>query len=304
MTIIKRVVVAGATGSLGLPIVRALTSSGLFQVSILTRSSDKTILNTVSIVTDYSKASLLEAFRGQDAVVSTLGALGIMLQRDLVNAAVKAGIKRFIPSDFAPYTPDLDAMQTIVPQVFARLQPKQDLLGYLKQQSTDHPSFTWSAIGSGPLFEWCLTTGAQGLSISKRSAVITDSGNETFHTTTAAQIARAIVYVMSHPDDTAGKYMLVNSFTITQNELLAHLERVTQEKWQSEHVDSEQRKKDGLNLLAQGNFAGLGNLWSVYLNTDGKGQVGRLEKHIANDTLQLPKEDIDDVIRKLVASLA
>jgi hypothetical protein len=312
-----------ATGNLGVPVVRALTSSG-FQVSILTRAADKKLANTRAIVTDYSKASLLEAFQGQDAVVSTLGGAGVLHQREMIDAAVTAGIKRFIPADFAPYTPDLGDMADVVPPIYARLQPKQALQRYLEDQTTAHPGFSWSAVGSGALFEWvsgaepdlirgvnsacslsspplqCLKTGAQGMSLANRSAVVVDSGDEPYLSTTAAQIGRAVAYILAHPQDTANRYMLVSSFITTQNQLLGHLEKATQAKWRVDHVPSEQREKEGMQLLAQGNFAGLGHLWTVCLNSDGRGEAARLQKHIANDSLHLPVEDIDEVIKELL----
>lgn len=144
-----------------------------------------------------------------------------------------------------------------------------------------------------------LQTGLPGISLPKKTAVITDSGNELYPTTTVAQIARAITHVLSHPEDTANKYLLVKSFITSQNQVVKELERAAKAEWQVEHVTSEQRKADGLRLLSEGNFAGLGNMWNVWYNTDGRG-TDLSESAFANRVLQLPEEDIKSVIAGMV----
>lgn len=91
--------VLGASGSIGPYIVNALLQAN-FVVSILTReSSTSTFPDNVTVYrTDYEEESLLQAFKGQDAIVSTVATFATHLQVSIINAAVKAGVKRFIPS--------------------------------------------------------------------------------------------------------------------------------------------------------------------------------------------------------------
>jgi hypothetical protein len=138
-------------------VIQSLLSSG-FNVSILTRDfSNPTPSGITAIQTDYSEASLLQALQGQDAAVSTIGALGTLTQTKLIDAAVAAGVKRYIPSDFAPNTPELGAMEKVLPELYMRLRPKATVINYLKTQAETHPEFSWTAIGSGPLFDWVST---------------------------------------------------------------------------------------------------------------------------------------------------
>lgn len=54
---------------------------------------------------DYSShEDLVSAFKGQDAVVSTVGAPALGDQIKLINAAIEAGVKYFIPSEFGGNT--------------------------------------------------------------------------------------------------------------------------------------------------------------------------------------------------------
>jgi hypothetical protein len=45
-------------------------------------------------------SSLTSPFRGQDAVVSTVGTFGISAQCSAIDAAIAAGVQRFVPSEF------------------------------------------------------------------------------------------------------------------------------------------------------------------------------------------------------------
>lgn len=107
----KIILVAGATGNLGSRIVRALIQGGA-KVSVLVRNStsqDKiNQLEKSGVVvfkTDYSDVhDLKNACLGVHCVVSALAGLEdviIEAQKKLLEAAVAAGVPRFIPSDYS-----------------------------------------------------------------------------------------------------------------------------------------------------------------------------------------------------------
>ena len=103
---IRNVCVAGARGNLGLPITNALVSSGLFNVSALSRSSASFPSNLPTSVTivhaDYDDhTALVTALRGQDAVVCAIDHVGNLSQERLIDAAAEAGVRRFVPSHWA-----------------------------------------------------------------------------------------------------------------------------------------------------------------------------------------------------------
>jgi uncharacterized protein YbjT (DUF2867 family) len=98
---IKAVIVVGGSGSVGPSIITALLEAkAKFDVSVLTReSSTATFPQNVKIHrTSYTEASLLSAFKGQHAIVSTVATFATHLQASIIDTAVKAGVKRFIPS--------------------------------------------------------------------------------------------------------------------------------------------------------------------------------------------------------------
>jgi nucleoside-diphosphate-sugar epimerase len=111
--------VAGATGNLGGRIVQALRTQGVTVRALVRPTSDPAKIAaltamgvTVIPVAPHDKAALTQACTGVSCVVSALSGLRdvvIDAQTELLDAAVAAGVPRFIPSDFAldflPLTP-------------------------------------------------------------------------------------------------------------------------------------------------------------------------------------------------------
>lgn len=119
-------------------------------------------------------------------------------------------------------------------------------------------------------------------------------------TTTRAQIGRAIASILQKPTETMNKYLLIKSWITTQNNVLESCQAATGLKWQIHHVTSQQRHKDGLELLETGDFRGIGNMWNVWCHSDGKGHIFA-EGDLANEMLGLPQEDMETVVKEVVA---
>lgn len=107
----KVILVAGATGNLGERIVRALLKKGA-EVSTLVRpNSNAEKINSLQklgakiySVSMTNAQEIAAACKGVDCVVSALSGLGdiiIDMQKILLDAALAAGVPRFIPSDFS-----------------------------------------------------------------------------------------------------------------------------------------------------------------------------------------------------------
>jgi uncharacterized protein YbjT (DUF2867 family) len=187
-------------------------------VSVLTRiTSSATFPSTVTVYcTDYSKASLVEAFKGQDAVVSTIATFSTHQQADIIDAAVATGVKRFIPSEYG--------VDTSLPQIADLLPPtlpKQKTVEYLRTKESS--GLSWTGVIVGGFFNWALQIPSLlAWNLPARTATIFDGGDVEFEATNVAQIARDVAAVLSsaHVEDTKNKYIYINSFTITQNQIL------------------------------------------------------------------------------------
>ena len=104
MNVLTGVSVQGG-GKIGSPIVTRLLETKLFHVTILTRQNTVRVHDfpseaTIRVVDYDSLASLEAALRGQDAVVSAMAFEAIHEQKNLVDAAANAGVRRIVPSEY------------------------------------------------------------------------------------------------------------------------------------------------------------------------------------------------------------
>jgi NAD(P)-dependent dehydrogenase (short-subunit alcohol dehydrogenase family) len=148
MSSIKNVVLIGASGNLGPHILEEFLKSS-FNVTVLSREDSKSTFPSGAKVvkTDYSPESLAQAFKNQDAVVSIVGTGGFADQTKIIDAAVNAGVKRFIPSEFGSNT-DNPEVRAIVP-IF---NGKKQVVDYLRTKESG--TFSWTALITGPFFDW------------------------------------------------------------------------------------------------------------------------------------------------------
>jgi len=104
------IVVAGATGNLGGRITRALVERGADARALVRPATAPTKLDTLRSLgvaitaADWTASALAPALSGAACVVSALSGLRdqiVAAQSVLLQAAVQAGVPRFIPSDFS-----------------------------------------------------------------------------------------------------------------------------------------------------------------------------------------------------------
>jgi putative NADH-flavin reductase len=139
------------SGNVGKPIVDELLAAG-FSVTALTRpSSTATFPDGVTVKkVDYeSSDSLKEAFAGQDAVVSAIATPAVGGQQIIVDAALAAGVKRFIPSEFGINTRIVGG--TPIGKI---LTGKVGTVDYLASKAKENPDFSWTGLSTGLFFDW------------------------------------------------------------------------------------------------------------------------------------------------------
>ncbi|KAI0134764.1 hypothetical protein BJ170DRAFT_216289 [Xylariales sp. AK1849] len=294
---IKNVAVVGASGNLGVPLVKELIAAG-FKVTALTRESSSSTFPsevTVKKVDLDSVESLTSALRSQDAVVSTIASSSIGGQYSLIDGAVAARVKRFLPSEFGLHTPRTAG----TPGIGQLLGAKAKVLDHLAVKSRENSWFSWTGIATGLFFDWGLTEGRLFDNFDKatKTATLYDSGNEHFQASNLLFIARAVVAVLSRPEQTENKYLSVASFNISHNEMLAAIQEETGERWAVKHLNSVEVEKKGVEALGKGDVAkAFLPLLARHLYGDGQGQALKPEES-ANALLGLQEEDPKVVIK-------
>jgi hypothetical protein len=93
--------------------------------------------------------ALKAAFAGHDAVVSVVGTLAVPAQRVAIDAAVAAGVRRFIPSEFGIHTRKVRGTA-----IGGILSGKIEVVDYLEGVAAEHSEFSWTGVTTGLFFDW------------------------------------------------------------------------------------------------------------------------------------------------------
>lgn len=215
MATIKNVAVVGATGKIGRPIVARLLATKLFNVTILTRQGGKDFPAEVAVkIVDYNSVPSLEAaLRGQDALVSAMAFEAIHEQKNLVDAAVNAGVRRMIPSEYGNDT--MNPKLATVPIY----QPKIAIRERCEQKVAENPSFSWTTIQNASFLgpDWTLDF---IVDVKERKADVKDGGDVLFCAATYDDIAQAVVGILTHLEETANRPVRISSINTTQNQII------------------------------------------------------------------------------------
>ncbi|KAI1850242.1 hypothetical protein JX265_002138 [Neoarthrinium moseri] len=293
-TILQNVAVVGASGNLGAPIVKELLAQG-FNVTVITREGSSSVFPssvTVKKLDVRSVPALTTAFRGQDAVVNAAAKSAVEDQLPLIDAALAAGVQRFLPAEFGinQKTPSTHAFAVIV-------KDKAKVVDYLVRKANENAKFSWTGLSVGLFLDWALVNGLAGFHKATRTAEIFDSGNETFHASSLGFIGRAVAAVLCRPSATANKYLVVSGVAPTQNEILRVIETATGQKWAVKHVDSKEKEKQGIAALEKSDYNGAFlPLLHHYLFSDGGGNGISLENS-DNAVLGLEADDLPELIK-------
>ena len=148
----KNVLIIGGSGNIGSNVLSAVSATkGQFNISVLVRnSSGATFPDNVAVFRtrdDYPESDTMPAFKGQDAVISTISFAALGQQKSLVDSAVKAGVKRFIPSEFGA-DPSNERNLQVMPSFFGT---KKEVLDHLR--SVEGKGLSWTVIANGPNFD-------------------------------------------------------------------------------------------------------------------------------------------------------
>lgn len=283
----NKVAIAGATGNLGPTIVNELVKQG-FEVTVLTRSGNTSGLPSaikVNKVDFSSQESLVSAVRGQDAFISTVPNHGD--QPSLIDAAITAGVHRFIPSEFGSNVIGNDKTRAL--PVFGGKVKTQEYLR-AKESQISH-----TIISTGLFLDWGLE---KGLLVNfKGKTTVYDSGDSRHSFTLLSDIGKAVAGVLKHPEETKNRDVYVQTAALSQNQVLKIAQKLKPEfKAETESVEIDQVEKDSYAELGKENgnigsamlgfikvsiFAdGCGNLWDEKNDNELLGIKGLSEKEV------------------------
>ncbi|EXA31210.1 hypothetical protein FOVG_17454 [Fusarium oxysporum f. sp. pisi HDV247] len=298
-TQVKNVALIGASGNLGVVIqdhFLAQKDSPL-HLSVLTRENSGAKfskgLNVIS--TDYSPESLERGLRGQDVVIMLLPPESTVDHESVIDAAVKAGVKRFFPSEYGvrtyhPAFADSVLLATKKRSIVKHLEKTQDIM-------------SWTGIICNPWVDFCVIDGLLGFDMKERKARIYNGGDVPFSTGLRDLAAQSLYALITNPErleEAKNQYIHVASYTVTQNEILDVVKKLTGQEWQVENATSEGVMPEALEDIKKGLNWGLGHqVQAILFSYDSEGHgIGDFRPlGIWNEKLGLSKSTLEQDLK-------
>jgi uncharacterized protein YbjT (DUF2867 family) len=222
-------------GGLGSFIAEHLTKQPGVTVIGLSRkgSSSKDFPSGVSPrEVDYAdEASVVTALKGVQVVISAVSGAGVMIQPALANAAKKAGVKLFVPSEYGVSTTGVTE---------GLLVGKAKVQQHLKDIDLPYALF-FTGVFSDTIFRAFI-----GFDIPNKTISITGSGNTPVSMTARDDIGHYIAHVLTHvtPAKLEWTTFRIEGDKKSLNEVVATIEKVKGVKLAVEHLDYEALVKD------------------------------------------------------------
>lgn len=294
-----------------------LLKTGKHTVTALTRPSSKSTVpsGAKTVKLDYENPStdeeLVTALKGQQFLIITLPAQAPNADQThtrLVRAAVKAGVRYVMPNVFgADYMDEEFGKENLFASMAAKRTAEVQREGAISISMVCGFWIEWS-MALGPL--------TFGFDFNDKTVTFYDDGMTRIDTSTWAQCGRAAAQLLSLPLHRSGaanggpcladwdnKPLYINSFLVSQREMLDSVLRVTGGKesdWTIKHEPSKERYTQAMKDLQTGDQLAFPK--AMYARTfykSGGGDYGST-RGLANQKLGLPKENLDDVMEEVI----
>ena len=178
-----------------------------------------------------SSSSLEEACKSQDAVISTLGYLAEAEQTRLMEAAVAAGVKRFIPSEFGVDL--LNEKGKALPVFAGKVAAQKYLEGKAKAGE-----ITYTFLANGLYLDWGLMVGIIA-DVKNKKAELYDGGDVPFSVSRTTTVGEAVVTILKKYEETKNKIIRIQEASITQNQIINIAKKLGGDgDWETTAVDT------------------------------------------------------------------
>jgi uncharacterized protein YbjT (DUF2867 family) len=300
MSTIKNVAIFGASGSLGAPILKVLLASEKFNVTVITRTGSKsTFPDTLkTIPVDYTSIEeVTEALQNQDAVVSAVGTEGFLGQKVFVDAAIAAGVQRFVPSEFGS---DLSHPKVAPLAVFGY---KVAIRKYLEEKVAAGAKISYTFVVNSGFLDWGLEHNFL-LNWKAGKPEIFDSGDQLFSATSLESVGQAVVGVLTHLEETKNRQVKVQDLQVSQNQLLAIAKKVDPKRtWEPVPINVKELEVSVAEKLAGGDYS-MGVMYDqIKLSMFGGNEYGQPFESNDNELLGVAGNKTDADIEAILKTL-
>ncbi|KAK4466016.1 hypothetical protein QBC42DRAFT_330574 [Cladorrhinum samala] len=307
----RKVLLIGATGSIGSIILSAILSSpNPPSVTILKRTSSTSPLPpSVPVISlpSYDAASaplstLVPLFKGFDAIISCQTTLSVSNQLHLIDAAIQAGVKRYFPSEYG-----LNNMRSDTQSLCPVFKEKGTVQRYLRDRED---RIEWTSVSCGTWLGWSFANNFLGLDVKNKKVKYWDDGEGRFSITTEENTAAAVVRaVTTHWDETRNRNVFLSDVVTSQREIVDEIERQIGggrggvEKFAVEKVRSEEEIERLKGRLEAGEGIAVLGLIEAGLASGKFGTDFEKEEEVMNERLGLASKGLAEIVREGLASL-
>jgi hypothetical protein len=251
---------------------------------------------------DYdSEDSMIKALEGQQFLVISLGVrVPEEVHGKVIRAAAKAGVSYIMPNVHGNF-----------PTGESVANPIYGVRTMRRIHDVEETGVPWIVLTTGFWYEWSLALGDNwfGIDINKRQAWFCDEGKDPLNTSTWHRCGEAFAALLSLPESGASPSLAdfnnhrccVDSFLVTQREILDSVQRATgttDKDWEITCEQAEKRYNDGLAEAKTNPQRGFPKALYAYGWSRGGGR--EFVKKLDNDKLGLKPEDLDAVTKMVV----
>lgn len=221
----------------------------------------------------------------------------------MIQAAVSAGVKRFILNEFAssPIT------QVGLPETARFRKPRLDVLEVAKSAATENPGFSWTGLAVGNIIDLSLLKFPQfGIDIRARKAKLTDDGTSHITAVTLPDIGVAVRGILKAPAETRNRYCHIRSVETNQVGIVKALEEQQGCPYEMSSESSDVLYERGKVRFAKGERSAFHDLLVVQLfgKVEGNGSSVLISREESdNILLGVREKDITEVVSGVLKTL-
>ncbi|KAI6093008.1 NmrA-like family protein [Hypoxylon rubiginosum] len=298
----RNILLIGASGSIGSVMLDAFQKEPSFTLTVLQRASSKfqppKNIRAITIPDSYPTDELVAAFKGQDVVVNCMTTLSVADQFRMVDAAIAAGVRRYIPSEYG-----LDNMKPEAQALNAVFHDKGKVQEYLRAKAADG-AIEWMSISCGMWIKWSMAHDFLGMHVRDGKFVFWDDGEGYFSCTTEENTAAGLINALKRPQETKNQNVFLSDFAVTQKELLASIEKLQGVKYATETIDSEALIREKQEAVRGGDqFATFALIETGFVTGRFGGHLEKEPGEIWNEKLGLPKHTLNEVVAGALRSM-
>jgi len=255
-------------------------------------SADDKVKVKIEEVDFLSGRSLAPTLRGHDSVVVLTARDELEPQKQIIDAAIEAGVEQIIPSAFG--------VDSTIPEVHANpsIANKVKMEDYLFSKIPNPDTNTsYTIIQTGLFLDWALgiiNIPVNILGKGDKPTLLFDNGDMKISSTHRDDIARAVATSVGYRKDERfkNKMLFTNTFSGTQNEFIACAKALEPEKpWPMIKVDTAEAAKKSQEALDAGDSSPAALRGFMLRNSFGDG-LGFFSK-VDNELLGIKERDTE-----------